>query len=90
MDAATAWKLGITVFGIFGTLAVILIGIMINRLYKSIDLLFQKIGEEQKDRLTEEGRSARQIGILKLAALKNDPDGTALFEALAKNGGDHK
>ena len=89
MDDAAAWKLGITIFGILGTFAVTLIGIVIGRLYKSIDVLFEKLDKERTERLKDRDTFAKQIGVLKLAALKNDPEGTALFNALTRNGGDH-
>jgi hypothetical protein len=75
MDEATLWRLGIAVFGLLGTIAVTLGGIMIRRLFKSIDLLFEKLDNQQK-----------VINTLKLVAVRHDPDSTVLFDALTRNG----
>jgi hypothetical protein len=76
MDEATWIKGAITLFGILGTAIVTIGGIIIGRLYKSIDLLFAKIGELEKD-----------INVLKLAMMrKADPDDTGIFKAFTKRG----
>lgn len=64
-------KVALVIFGIVGTVAATLFGILINRLYKAIDQLFLKIGEQEEI-----------IGILKLALLQSDPESTVLFRAL--------
>ena len=63
---------------ICGGIAVGLFTLLIRRLYKSIDLLFIEINAIKK-----------AINILKLIALKDDPESTSLFRALTANG-DHK
>lgn len=70
-EADTIIKIAITVIGVGGTLAVTLLGILIGRVYKSIDLLFAKLEGQQ-----------RQITVLMLAVMKDDPESTALFRAL--------
>lgn len=71
MTEADWAKLGITVLGFMGGLAIFLL----RRIYKSIDTLFAKLDNHQK-----------QLNLLKLAALKDDPESTALFNALTRNG----
>lgn len=67
-------KVFITLLGIAGTLAVTLMGIMIGRLYKSIDLLFAEIKVIN-----------RTLSVLKLVAMQGDPESTALFRTLTKD-----
>lgn len=78
MDEAAVIRIVITVFGIVGTLAVTLVGIIVKRLYTSIDTLFVLIGKQEK-----------RIKVLELAALQADPESTVLFRALT-NGNGHQ
>ena len=75
MDADTVIRFIVPLLGILGTLAVTLVGIVIKRLYGSIDLLFAKIEILQK-----------QVNALKLIAMRENPESTALFSALTGNG----
>lgn len=74
----TILRFAVPIIGVVGTLAVSLIGLVIGRLYKSVDLLFAQ------DKAME-----KRIKVLELAALKNDPDSTGLFRALSGNGDRH-
>lgn len=76
MDEATLIRTVITVFGITGTLAVTLLAIVLRRLYKSVDVLFS-LDKERNGR----------IRVLEFVALKDDPESTALFKAIAHAGG---
>lgn len=67
----TLIKAALILLSIGGTIAVTLGGIMIRRLYKSIDLLFEKDEERAAD-----------IEVLKLVTLRSDPESTSLFNAL--------
>ena len=67
------------ILSIIGGIAVGLFSLVIRRLYKSIDLLFQKFDKQQK-----------AINILMLVAMKDDPESTSLFRALTSNGSNGK
>lgn len=75
MELDDILRVAVPFIGIAGTLVVTLVGIIIRRLYGSIDLLFKEVGVMR-----------RQINILKLAALQGDPESTALFNALTASG----
>lgn len=73
IDPDTIVRIAIAIIGFLGAILSVLGGILIRRLYKSIDLLFEKIGELES-----------VIGVLKLALLKSDPNSTVLFRALTE------
>ena len=73
ISTETILRYGVPVLGALLSFVVLLVGIIIRRLYGSIDTLFRKNEFLQ-----------RQINILKLVALKEDPESTALFSALTR------
>lgn len=78
MEWSDVIRISVMVLGVVGTLAVTLMGIVIGRLYKSVDVLFGHIGRQDK-----------RITVLELAALKSDPESTVLFRALTASGNGH-
>lgn len=77
-ETMLAIRFVLVVLGFGAGLLSLLIGLLLRHQFNVNKLLFLKIDRQQK-----------AINILKLAALKGDPEGTALFEALARENGDH-
>ena len=65
----------LTALSIIGALGVTLLGIMVKRIYGSIDKLFSAVDA-----------MGRRINTLELTAMKADPESTWLFRALTKDG----